>query len=112
MDAGDDLPDPITLITHPAKSTNNPNNPKITAGSTFFGQFVDHDMTFDPTSSLGRQQDPESIRNFRIPVLDLDNLYGGGPGASPHLYDATVNGGRTTMLVEEIEGSDRQRSRR
>ena len=33
-------------------------------------------MTFDPTSSLARQQDPESIRNFRIPALDLDSLYG------------------------------------
>src|SRR6266540_2055656 len=92
MDARDDLSDPITLITDPAKSANNPDNPAITAGFTFLGQFIDHDMTFDPTSSLARQQDPESIRNFRIPALDLDNVYGGGPGASPHLYDSTVDG--------------------
>ncbi len=105
MDARDDLSDPITLITDPAKSANNPDNPAITAGFTFLGQFIDHDMTFDPTSSLARQQDPESIRNFRIPALDLDNVYGGGPGASPHLYDSTVDGGRTTLLVEEIPGS-------
>jgi hypothetical protein len=105
MDPGDDLSDPVTLITDPAKSVNNPNNPTISAGFTFLGQFIDHDMTFDPTSSLARRQDPESIRNFRIPALDLDNVYGGGPGASPHLYDATVDGGRTTMLVEEIPGS-------
>ncbi len=105
MDAGDDLSDPVTLITDPAKSVHNPDNPTITAGFTFFGQFVDHDMTFDPTSSLARQQDPESIRNFRIPALDLDNVYGGGPGASPHLYDNSVDGGRTTLLTEEIPGS-------
>jgi hypothetical protein len=105
MDAGDDLSDPITLITDPAKSAGNPNNPTMTAGFTFLGQFVDHDMTFDPTSSLARQQDPEAIRNFRIPALDLDNVYGGGPVASPHLYDATVDGGRTTLLTEEIPGS-------
>jgi hypothetical protein len=105
MDPGDDLSDPVTLITDPAKSVDNPNNPTITAGFTFLGQFVDHDMTFDPTSSLARRQDPESIRNFRIPALDLDHVYGGGPGASPHLYDASVDGGRTTMLVEEIPGS-------
>ena len=105
MDAGDDLSDPITLITDPAKSVDNPDNPAMTAGFTFLGQFVDHDMTFDPTSSLARRQDPEAIRNFRIPALDLDNVYGGGPGASPHLYDATVDGGRTTLLVEEIPGS-------
>jgi hypothetical protein len=92
MDPGDDLSDPITLVTDPAKSAANPNNPAITAGFTFFGQFLDHDMTFDPTSSLARRQDPEAIRNFRIPALDLDNLYGGGPVASPHLYDRTVDG--------------------
>lgn len=105
MDPDDDLSDPITLITDPAKSADNPNNPTITAGFTFVGQFIDHDMTFDPTSSLARQQDPESIRNFRIPALDLDNVYGGGPGASPHLYDAAVDGGRTSLLTEEIPGS-------
>ncbi len=105
MDAGDDLSDPVTLITDPAKSAHNPNNPTMTAGFTFLGQFLDHDMTFDPTSSLARRQDPESIRNFRIPALDLDSLYGGGPGASPHLYDRSLDGGRTTFLTEEIPGS-------
>jgi hypothetical protein len=105
MDPGDDLSDPVALITDPAKSVNNPNNPTSTAGFTFLGQFLDHDMTFDPTSSLARRQDPESIRNFRIPALDLDSVYGGGPGTSPYLYDQTVNGGRTTMLTEIIPGS-------
>jgi hypothetical protein len=105
MDAGDDLSNPLTLITDPVKSTNNPNNSDLTAGMTFLGQFIDHDMTFDPTSSLARRQDPESIRNFRIPALDLDSLYGGGPVASPHLYDKTIDSGQTTMLIEEIPGS-------
>ncbi|MEJ7744340.1 MAG: hypothetical protein WKF73_18455 [Nocardioidaceae bacterium] len=105
MDAQDDLSDPIALITDPAKSADNPNNPTLTAGFTFVGQFLDHDMTFDPTSSLARTQDPESIRNFRIPVLDLDSVYGGGPGVSPHLYDQGVDGGRTKFLTEKIPGS-------
>ena len=105
MDAQDDLSDPVTLITDPAKSAHNPNNPALTAGFTFLGQFLDHDMTFDPTSSLARAQDPESIRNFRIPALDLDSVYGGGPGVSPYLYDQGVDGGRTTFLTEEIPGS-------
>jgi hypothetical protein len=105
MDPGDDLSDPITLITDPAKSLSNPDNPAMTAGFTFLGQFLDHDMTFDPTSSLARRQDPEAIRNFRIPALDLDSLYGGGPVASPHLYDQTVDAGQTTLLAEEIPGS-------
>jgi hypothetical protein len=100
MDAADDLSDPITLITDPAKSVNNPDNPDSTAGFTFLGQFLDHDMTFDPTSTLARRQDPEALRNFRIPALDLDSLYGSGPVASPHLFDQTVDGGATTLLVE------------
>ncbi|HEV8116841.1 MAG TPA: hypothetical protein VGP53_11435, partial [Acidimicrobiales bacterium] len=80
-------------------------NPRIAAGFTYLGQLLDHDMTFDPTSSLARRQDPESIRNFRIPALDLDSVYGGGPVVSPHLYDSRVDGGGTTLLVEEIPGS-------
>src|SRR4029453_16059211 len=71
MDANDDLSDPITLITDPAKNQNNPNNPTLTAGMTFLGQFIDHDMTFDPTSSLPRRQDPESIPNFLNPAPPL-----------------------------------------
>jgi hypothetical protein len=31
-------------------------NPEIPAGYTYFGQFVDHDLTFDTASSLDRQK--------------------------------------------------------
>jgi hypothetical protein len=105
MDAKDDLSDPVGLIVNPAKNLANPNNPNLTAGMTFLGQFLDHDMTFDPTSSLERQQDPETISNFRTPTLALDNLYGSGPGASPHLYDQNIDQGLTSFLVEEIPNS-------
>ena len=111
MDAGDDLSDPIALITDPALSVNNPDNPRLSAGMTFLGQFLDHDMTFDPTSSLSRTQDPESIGNFRIPALDLDSVYGGGPAVSPHLYDKTIDegsdhlaGGAESGLGEQVPG--------
>lgn len=66
----------------------NPENPAgLPAGFTFLGQFLDHDLTFDPTSSLERQNDPESIENFRTPFLELDSVYGAGPAADPQLYD-------------------------
>ena len=58
----------------------------IPAGYTYFGQFVDHDITFDPASSLMRQNDPSGLLNHRTPRLDLDSVYGGGPDASPYLY--------------------------
>jgi hypothetical protein len=103
MDAQDDLSDPITSITNPAKSLHNPDNPDLSAGFTFLGQFLDHDLTFDPTSSLERQQDPEAIANFRTPLLELDNVYGSGPNASPHLYDQTVQ--EAKFYIEEIPES-------
>lgn len=64
-------------------------SPAIAAGFTFLAQFIDHDLDFDPTSSLERQSDPAAISNFRTPAFDLDNIYGSGPSASPHLYDNT-----------------------
>jgi hypothetical protein len=81
MDANDPPP--------PAVSPTNQDNEKISAGFTFFGQFVDHDLSFDPTSILERQNDPEALENFRTPTLALDNLYGSGPRASRHLYDTS-----------------------
>ena len=104
MDAGDDLRDPVKLITDAEKFKNNPDNPNMTAGFTFLGQFIDHDITFDPTSSLERQQDPEAIANFRTPLLELDNVYGSGPTASPHLYDQESE--EVKFYVEEIPGSE------
>ncbi|HIK31632.1 MAG TPA: peroxidase [Oscillatoriales cyanobacterium M59_W2019_021] len=62
-------------------------NPRLPSGFTFFGQFIDHDLTFDPTSSLERHVDPESIENFRTPVFELDSVYGAGPEANPFLYE-------------------------
>ncbi|MEO6316443.1 MAG: heme peroxidase family protein [Chitinophagaceae bacterium] len=102
MDAKDDLTQsPIDLITNPALQIGNANSPVMSAGATFLGQFIDHDITFDPTSSLERQADPEFIENFRTPSLALDNVYGSGPGASPHLYDQS-DGQGIKMLLEPL----------
>ena len=62
-------------------------NPEIPAGFTYLGQFIDHDVTFDPVSSIARRNDPDSLHNFRTPRFDLDSLYLFGPSASPHLYN-------------------------
>ncbi len=97
MDAKDPLNEgPIRLITNPELSPNNVDNPTHTAGITFLGQFLDHDMTFDPTSPLGVPTPPESSPNARTPALDLDSVYGGGPTATPTLYDAD----RTKLRIE------------
>jgi hypothetical protein len=88
LDANDDLSKgPKLLITDLGLSANNPNNPTHTAGTTFMGQFIDHDITFDTTSAMGVPTDPASSPNARTPSLDLDSVYGAGPVASPQLYD-------------------------
>lgn len=62
-------------------------NDTIPAGYTYLGQFVDHDLTFDPVSSFDRQNDPDALTNFRTPRFDLDSVYGRGPADQPYLYD-------------------------
>jgi hypothetical protein len=59
---------------------------KFTAGYTYLGQFIDHDLTFDITPLARAQPHANSIVNHRSPFLDLDHLYGGGPTVSPFLY--------------------------
>jgi len=58
----------------------------IPLGYCFLGQFIDHDITLDVSSSTDRVNDPEGIENVRTPVLDLDCVYGQGPEASRHQY--------------------------
>ena len=87
LDARDDLgKGPVALITDVNLNRNNPNNPEHSAGTTFMGQFLDHDMTFDLSSRLGQPVEPLTSANARTPALDLDSVYGGGPLADPELY--------------------------
>ena len=89
LDAKDQLSaGPVALITNPALSVNNPDNPTHTAGTHFVGQFVDHDITFDTSSTLGQTTDPFTSPNGRTPVLDLDSVYGNGPAGSSALYNS------------------------
>jgi Animal haem peroxidase len=56
-------------------------------GYTYFGQFVGHDLTRDPTPLEGPYPEPELTPNYQTPYLDLDHIYGGGPERSPFLYE-------------------------
>ncbi len=80
--------------TSMSEAANEPeaDNHNLPAGYTYFGQFVDHDITFDPTSSLQRLNDPNKLHNFRTPRLDLDCLYGEGPADEPFMYDNDKGG--------------------
>ncbi len=80
-------------------------NPDIPSGYTYLGQFVDHDITFDPVSSLDRVNDPDALNTFRTPRFDLDSLSGRGQADSPYLYDqedpASLLVGRNTGAENE-----------
>src|SRR2546428_603643 len=63
------------------------NNARISAGFTYLGQFIDHDLTFDPCWQLKNNYDPHAPDDFRTPRFDLDSVYGRGLDDSPFLYD-------------------------
>jgi hypothetical protein len=88
-------------------------NQGISAGYTYLGQFIDHDLTYDPASSLQKQNDPEALEDFRTPRFDLDCLYGRGPNDQPYLY---VHKGSDTgvhmLLGRALTGNRRDRRNR
>jgi hypothetical protein len=77
----------LTSGFDPPKDGADPEESGIPALYTYLGQFVDHDITFDPVSTLVRHKDPDALTDFRTPALDLDNVYGRGPDDQPYLYD-------------------------
>jgi hypothetical protein len=79
LDAHDDAPAGSVAL--------NIDNPTHTTGTTFMGQFLDHDITFDRKSPLGKPRPPITVPNARTPAFDLDSVYGDGPDGSPLLYD-------------------------
>jgi hypothetical protein len=76
-------------------------NPGILAGDTYFGQFIDHDMTLDRTPMPEQQLDPKGLTNFDSPFFDLASMYGRGPAVDPQLYAAD---GVHMQIVRNAEG--------
>jgi Animal haem peroxidase len=78
---------------------------EIPAAYTYLGQFIDHDLTFDPTSTLREFLDSAKIAalaDFRTPRFDLDNLYGRGPADQPYMYQPD---GIQMLLGEPMSGN-------
>src|SRR6516164_2878177 len=90
-------------VPDPADPKDGPDNEEsgIPAAFTYFGQFIDHDLTFDPASSLQKQNDPDALEDFRTPRFDLDNVYGRGPDDQPYLYED----GRRFILGSSLTGA-------
>jgi len=72
----------------------------VPSGFTYVGQFVDHDITLDVSSTIDAVTDANTINNMRTPVLDLDSLYGRGPAMDPFLYDFPSAGPTTAIKFQ------------
>jgi Animal haem peroxidase len=61
----------------------------IPAGYTYFGQFIDHDITRDDTYLFAASPEIRKVANKGGGRLDLDHMYGDGPASYSHghLYD-------------------------
>jgi hypothetical protein len=58
------------------------------SGFTYFGQFIDHDLTRDGQPLPSGPIDPTTLPNLRTAAFDLDSVYGRGPALDPQLYEA------------------------
>jgi len=74
-----------TQLDPNADSENN-QDPEMTSVYTYFGQFIDHDLTLDTLPQPEAPVDPTTLLNSRTFRFDLDSVYGGGPEVSPQLY--------------------------
>jgi hypothetical protein len=82
----------------------------VPAGYTYFGQFIDHDLTYD-TSALpedGVETRPEETLNFRRKGLILENIYGNGPGSrDSNLYEEDNASFRLGLASGDCGSGDR-----
>ena len=99
LDPGIDAINALVKLMRDTSQTASGDNAKIPSGYTYFGQFVDHDITFDPSSVLQKANDPDALVDFRTPRFDLDSLYGGGPADAPYLYDSQSPSNRGVKLL-------------
>ena len=97
------------MANAPDSLSDNPDpeeNLYVPAGYTYLGQFVDHDLTLDTTSTLNPDDAKAKVddpTNLRSPRFDLDCLYGNGPDDQPYMYagveDATRGIWKDATLV-------------
>jgi hypothetical protein len=86
---------PDELLTGLAASMEEPkdappevtDDPSLPSGFVLLGQLIDHDLTFDNMPIPAQLEDPDALTNFRSARFELDSVYGGGPTASPQLYN-------------------------
>jgi hypothetical protein len=104
----EDLARAMVAKRDPPKDEPDPEESDIPAAYTYFGQFVDHDLTFDPSTFQQQRSDPAATLDYRTPRFDLDSVYGRGPDDQPYLYE---NDGKLVLgdLLRPVERNDAAR---
>jgi hypothetical protein len=92
-------------VATPETEVDDEENFGIPAGYTYLGQFIDHDITFDPASQLQKTNDPDALVDFRTPRFDLDSLYGRGPDDQPYMYEPD---GRRLLLGRALSANGKE----
>jgi hypothetical protein len=82
-------------VTDPAPGSKDDHG--IASGATYFGQFVDHDLTLDTLPSPTAPVDPTTLTSGRTFRFDLDSVYCGGPVVTPQIYASD----RKHFLIQE-----------
>lgn len=77
---------PGPLLDDGASAGNNPD--AVRAFFTYFGQFLDHDLTLDSLPLPVDSVDASTIPNDRDQRLNLDSVYGNRKKPDPALYEA------------------------
>jgi hypothetical protein len=77
---------PGPLLDDGSAANNNPDG--VRAFFTYFGQFLDHDLTLDSVPLPVDSVDPSTIPNDRDQRLNLDSVYGNRKRPNPALYEA------------------------
>lgn len=95
----DELLEALALVMTTDRVPANPNPNPIPAGFTYLGQFVDHDLTRDKTDRPFNTPltSPDQLRQARSPTLDLDSVYGFGPGDNDDRIFYAFDGVRLTL---------------
>lgn len=76
-------------------------SPHVPAAFTFIGQFIDHDLTFNPMD-LSVDEQGVVVQDDASPLIDLDNVYGprtNVSGATQHFYSHVFDENGNFQLV-------------
>jgi hypothetical protein len=82
----------LKTLADAMSDTVNADSTNLPTGYTYFGQFIDHDLTWNRTALDASADEHIYARNFRTALLDLDHVYGDGPGSrcSGALYEGDI----------------------